>query len=164
MSIWSSIFGPKFGGASSVEIRPSGLLMDADGWYYEESLDAECPLRTIRVQQDRPGDWYVRNTNCQVAELNSPSRAAEVLGQALLVHLLQVVAHHALLEVDAEKLELLGDVRAAQGPAGIGQGPQDRTDFALCVDVHLLAFQRAMSHASRTVIARGPTACSLSHR
>ena len=78
MSIWSSIFGPKPGQAASVEIRPSGLLMDADGWYYEESLDAECPLRTIRVQQDRPGDWYVRNTNCRVAELNSPSRADEV--------------------------------------------------------------------------------------
>ena len=79
MSIWSSIFGPKVGEAAAVEIRPSGLLMDADGWYYEESLDAECPQRTIRVQQDRPGDWYVRNTNCQVAELNSPSRASEVL-------------------------------------------------------------------------------------
>ena len=79
MSIWSSIFGPKLGEAASVEIRPSGLLMDADGWYYEESLDAECSLRTIRVQQDRPGEWYVRNTNCQIAELNSPSRASEVL-------------------------------------------------------------------------------------
>jgi len=80
MSIWSSIFGPKAGNVAAVEVRPSGLLMDADGWYYNESLDAECPLRTIRVQQDRPGDWYVRNTNCRVAELNSPSRAAEVLG------------------------------------------------------------------------------------
>ena len=79
MSIWSSIFGPKLGEEASVEIRPSGLLMDADGWYYEESLDAECPERTIRVQQDRPGDWYVRNTNCRIAELNSPSRASEVL-------------------------------------------------------------------------------------
>jgi hypothetical protein len=79
MSIWSSIFGPKPGEAAAVEITPSGLLMDADGWYYEESLDADCPQRTIRVQQDRPGDWYVRKTNCRIAELNSPSRAAEVL-------------------------------------------------------------------------------------
>ena len=79
MSIWSSIFGPKPSEVEAVEIRPSGLLMDADGWYYEESLDADCPQRTIRVQQDRPGDWYVRKTNCRVAELNSPSRAAEVL-------------------------------------------------------------------------------------
>ena len=79
MSIWGSIFGLKHGQAAAVEVRPSGLLMDADGWYYEEALDAECPMRTIRVQQSRPGDWYVRNTNCRVAELNSPSRAAEVL-------------------------------------------------------------------------------------
>jgi hypothetical protein len=79
MSIWTSIFGPKTGTATGVEIRPSGLLMDADGWYYEESLDAECPQRTIRIQQDRPGDWYVRNTNCKIAELNSPARAPEVL-------------------------------------------------------------------------------------
>lgn len=80
MSIWSSIFGPKHGDEASVEIRPSGLLMDADGWYYEESLDAECPQRTIRVRQERPGDWHVRDTNCRVAELNRPSRAAEVFG------------------------------------------------------------------------------------
>jgi hypothetical protein len=80
MNIWSSIFGPRRGRAAPVEIRPSGLLMDADGWYYEESLDAECPLRTIRVQQNRPGDWYVRDTNCRIAELNRPSRAAEVFG------------------------------------------------------------------------------------
>jgi hypothetical protein len=79
MNLWTSIFGPKPSAADCVEIRPSGLLMDADGWYYKESLDAECSLRTIRIQQDRPGDWYVRNTNCQIAELNSPSRAAEVL-------------------------------------------------------------------------------------
>lgn len=79
MSIWTSIFRPKHGAAAAVEVSPSGLLMDADGWYYEESLDAECEHRTIRVQQDRPGDWYVRNTNCKVAELNSPSRAPEVL-------------------------------------------------------------------------------------
>jgi len=80
MSIWSSIFGPKHSNAAAVEIRPSGLLMDADGWYYEESLDAECPLRTIRVHQNRPGDWYLRDSNCRIAELNRPSRAAEVYG------------------------------------------------------------------------------------
>jgi len=79
MSIWTSIFGSKMGRSIGVEIRPSGLLMDADGWYYEESLDAECPQRSIKVQQDRPGDWYVRNTNCRIAELNSPARAPEVL-------------------------------------------------------------------------------------
>ena len=80
MSIWSSIFGSRPGAVERVEIRPSGLLMDADGWYYEESLDSECPQRTIRIQQDRPGDWYVRNTNCSIAELNDPARAADVLG------------------------------------------------------------------------------------
>ena len=80
MNIWSSIFGTRPGSVAPVEIRPSGLLMDADGWYYEESLDSECPHRTIRIQQDRPGDWYVSRTNCRVAELNCPSRAAEVLG------------------------------------------------------------------------------------
>lgn len=80
MNIWSSIFGTRPGSVAPVEIRPSGLLMDADGWYYEESLDSDCPHRTIRIQQDRPGDWYVSRTNCRVAELNSPSRADQVLG------------------------------------------------------------------------------------
>jgi len=79
MSLWTSIFGPDTSEGIGVEIRPSGLLMDADGWYYEESLDAECPRRTIRIQQDRPGDWYLRNTNCRIADLNSPSRTSEVL-------------------------------------------------------------------------------------
>lgn len=80
MTIWSSIFGPRSGDEAPVEIRPSGLLMDADGWFYEETLDAECPLKTIRVQQKRPGHWYVRETNCKITELNRPSRAAEVYG------------------------------------------------------------------------------------
>lgn len=80
MRFWSSIFGPKPKAEYSLDIRPSGLLMDADGWYYEESLDPDCSQRSIRVQQDRPGDWYVRKTNCRIAELNSPSRAGEVLG------------------------------------------------------------------------------------
>ena len=53
--------------------------MDADGWYYEESLDTSCAQQTIRVQQDRPGDWYVCHSNCSVSELNDPGRAAEVL-------------------------------------------------------------------------------------
>jgi hypothetical protein len=80
MSIWSAIFGPKPGEAiDPVEIQPAGLLMDADGWYYEETLDPECPYRTIRVRQERPGNWYVRNTNCRIRELNDPARAAEVL-------------------------------------------------------------------------------------
>jgi hypothetical protein len=80
MRFWTSIFGPRPKAEYSFEIRPSGLLMDADGWYYEESLDPDCPRRSIRVQQDRPGDWYVRNTNCRIAELNNPARADEVLG------------------------------------------------------------------------------------
>jgi hypothetical protein len=63
----------------SVEIQPAGLLMDADGWYYEETLDSQCQHRTIRVRQERPGNWYVRNTNCRIRELNDPAHAAEVL-------------------------------------------------------------------------------------
>jgi hypothetical protein len=80
MGIWSSIFGPKPGEPlDPVEVQPAGLLMDADGWYYEETLDSQCPYRTIRVRQERPGNWYVRNTKCRIRELNDPARAAEVL-------------------------------------------------------------------------------------
>jgi hypothetical protein len=53
--------------------------MDADGWYYEETLDPECPYRTINIRQERPGNWYVRNTGCRIRELNDPAHAAEVL-------------------------------------------------------------------------------------
>ncbi len=53
---------------------PSGLLEDEGGWYYEESQDYSSSQQTIRIEQDRPGDWYVRDSFCEVDGLNEPDR------------------------------------------------------------------------------------------
>jgi hypothetical protein len=60
-------------------IRPSGLLEDGGGWYYEESQDYSSSQQTIRIEQDRPGDWYVRDSFCEVDGLNDASQADNVV-------------------------------------------------------------------------------------
>jgi len=76
MSIFTRMFGSKTDLASTVQ--PSGLLEDAGGWYYEESQDYSSSQQTIRIEQDRPGDWYVRDSFCEVDGLNDPDRAQDV--------------------------------------------------------------------------------------
>jgi len=76
MGIWTRVFGSKTETAGVV--RPSGLLEDEGGWYYEESQDYSSSQQTIRIEQDRPGDWYVRDSFCEVDGLNDPDRAEAV--------------------------------------------------------------------------------------
>ena len=76
MGIWTRLFGTK--PETPMSIQPSGLLEDKGGWYYEESQDYSKSQQTIRIEQDRPGDWYIRNSFCEVAGLNDPDRAADV--------------------------------------------------------------------------------------
>ncbi len=76
MSIFTRMFGSKTDHAMNV--RASGLLEDEDGWYYEESQDYSSSQQTIRIEQDRPGDWYVRDSFCEVDGLNDPDRAEDV--------------------------------------------------------------------------------------
>lgn len=76
MSIFTRMFGSKTDHAMTVQ--PSGLLEDDGGWYYEESQDYSSSQQTIRIEQDRPGDWYVRDSFCEVDGLNDPDRADDV--------------------------------------------------------------------------------------
>ena len=76
MRIWTRIFGSKV--ERPPQIRPSGLLEDEGGWYYEESQDYSSTQQTIRIEQDRPGDWYIRDSFCEVDGLNDPERADDV--------------------------------------------------------------------------------------
>jgi hypothetical protein len=59
-------------------VRVSGLLEDEGGWYYEELQDYSSSQHTIRIEQDRPGDWYVRDSSCSVDGLNDQERAVDV--------------------------------------------------------------------------------------
>lgn len=78
MDIWARLFGSKHD--APLAVRPSGLLRDEDGWYYKESQDFSSTQQTLRIDQDRPGDWYVRDSFCEVEGINEPARAADVAG------------------------------------------------------------------------------------
>ena len=78
MGIWTRLFGTRRAAPDEGKITSSGVLQDRDGWYYEESQDYSSNQRTLRIDQDRPGDWYVHKSFCEVAGLNDPARAGEV--------------------------------------------------------------------------------------
>jgi hypothetical protein len=74
MGILAKIFGPK-DTDGPMTIHPAGVVENSDGWYYEESQDYSSSQRTLRIDQDRPGDWYVHTSFCEINGLNDPSRA-----------------------------------------------------------------------------------------
>jgi hypothetical protein len=76
MDIWARLFGSRNGGL--LMAQPSGLLRDDGGWFYQESLDFAGGRQTLRIEQDKPGDWYVHDSNCRVLGINDPAREAEV--------------------------------------------------------------------------------------
>jgi len=76
MGILTRIFGLK--PKHHTAVQPSGLIEDDRGWYYEESQDYSSSQQTIRIEQDRPGDWYVHDSFCEVDGLNDPDRADDV--------------------------------------------------------------------------------------
>jgi len=78
MGIWTRLFGTRSGALDEGRITASGVLEDKNGWYYEESQDCSCNQPTLRIDQDRPGDWYVHRSLCEVAGLNDPARALEL--------------------------------------------------------------------------------------
>jgi hypothetical protein len=76
MGIFARVFGSK--DQKPAAIRASGVLEDKSGWYYEESQDYSSSQQTIRIEQDRPGDWHVRDSFCEVDGLNEPDRLDDV--------------------------------------------------------------------------------------
>jgi hypothetical protein len=76
VSIFTRIFDSKTDHA--MPVQPSGLLEDDGGLYCEESQDYSSSQSTIRIEKDRPGDWYVRDSFCEVDGLNDADRADDV--------------------------------------------------------------------------------------
>ncbi|MGD9252825.1 MAG: hypothetical protein PVG92_02695 [Holophagae bacterium] len=77
------IFGSLFGGKKADEVKtyqiePAGLVMDEDGWFYQESQDYSKSQNSIRIEQSRPGDWEIIEGFCEVDGLNSPERLQQV--------------------------------------------------------------------------------------
>jgi len=78
MSIWSVIFKGKGGKNVNHQVKAAGVLKDEEGWYYEESQNFSRSQSTIRIEQQRPGNWKVRESSCGIVGLNSPGRRDEV--------------------------------------------------------------------------------------
>lgn len=78
MNILAKLFGSRSGPVEFDRISPSGVLKDEDGWYYEELQEYSSSQNTLRIDQDRPGDWYVHRSFCEVSGINDPERVADV--------------------------------------------------------------------------------------
>ena len=82
MGFFSALFGRRDAGEPSHEkaagIEAAGLVTDADGWYYEETQDFAVSTGSIRIEQERPGEWSVRDGFCEIQGLNDPDRLEQV--------------------------------------------------------------------------------------
>lgn len=76
MDIWARLFGSNNDGL--LMAQPAGLLRDDGGWYYQESLVYSGGRQTLRIEQDKPGNWYVHDSCCEVQGINDPAREADV--------------------------------------------------------------------------------------
>lgn len=82
MGFLSSLFGRKAAKESSngktVGVKAAGLVKDADGWFYEETQDFAVSTSSIRIEQERPGEWSVRDGFCEIQGLNDLDRLEQV--------------------------------------------------------------------------------------
>ena len=74
MSFWSAIFKARDNKSVHQQVKAAGVLRDDEGWYYEESQNFSRSQSTLRIEQQRPGDWEIRQSSCGIVGLNSPGR------------------------------------------------------------------------------------------
>ncbi len=79
MGFFNGLFGAgKHESMAGFEVKPAGVVKDANGWYYKESQEYSRNQNSIRIEQRRPGDWRVIEGFCEVDGLNQPEYAAGV--------------------------------------------------------------------------------------
>ena len=78
MGIWSAIFKPRNNKSVHRQVKAAGLLRDEEGWYYEESQNFSRSQSTVRIDQQRPGEWKTLESSCGIVGLNRPERQKEV--------------------------------------------------------------------------------------
>jgi HIRAN domain-containing protein len=66
------------GQSPSFRASPAGTLINQGGWLYREYTDAADTPFTIRLEQEKPGQWSVFEDYCHVAGLNLPDRRSDV--------------------------------------------------------------------------------------
>jgi hypothetical protein len=80
MSFWSAIIKAVNGKSAHQQVKAAGVLRDDEGWYYEESQNFSKTQSTVRIDQQRPGDWETIESSCGIVGLNKPVRHKEVAG------------------------------------------------------------------------------------
>ena len=78
MGVWSAILKAVNNKSVHQQVKAAGVLRDEPGWYYEESQNFSKSQSTVRIDQQRPGDWAVLASSCGIVGLNKPERQKEV--------------------------------------------------------------------------------------
>ena len=78
MSFWSAIVKAVNNNSDHQQVKAAGVLRDDEGWYYEESQNFSRSQSTVRIDQQRPGDWETLESSCGIVGLNKPVRQKEV--------------------------------------------------------------------------------------
>ena len=78
MGVWSVILKAVNNKSVHQQVKAAGVLRDEPGWYYEESQNFSKSQSTVRIDQQRPGDWGVLASSCGIVGLNKPERQKEV--------------------------------------------------------------------------------------
>ena len=78
MGFLSSLFGSKSPAAKVHNVKAAGVVKDEGGWYYEETQSFSKSQNSIRIEQNKPGDWTVVEGFCDVDGLNDSERAQDV--------------------------------------------------------------------------------------
>ena len=78
MSFWSAIVKAVNNKSAHQQVKAAGVLRDDEGWYYEESQNFSRSQSTVRIDQQRPGDWETLESSCGIVGLNKTVRQKEV--------------------------------------------------------------------------------------
>ena len=78
MGFWSAIFKTRNSGSVHQQAKAGGVLKVEPGWYYEESQNFSKTQSTVRIDQQRPGNWETFTASCGIVGLNKPSRRDDV--------------------------------------------------------------------------------------
>jgi len=78
MSVWSAIIKAMSSKSVHQQVKAPGMLRDEEGWYYKESRNFSSSQSTVRIDQQRPGNWETLESSCGIVGLNKPLRQKDV--------------------------------------------------------------------------------------
>jgi hypothetical protein len=78
MSVWSAIIKVMSNKSVQQQVKATGVLRNEEGWSYEESRNFSSSQSTVRIDQQRPGNWETLESSCGIVGLNKPLRQKDV--------------------------------------------------------------------------------------